>query len=485
MVVVKALALIGGFCAGIAASLALGFSFWQAALAALLALSCIGLNFRRPSAAFMLALCVALGVGVGITRTEFARSEPPGALLSGIGTRQILEGKIVADPDMREETQRLALLVRVEGETAKVLVVAPRFPAVQYGETVRAEGTLARPEPFATDAGRTFAYDHFLEKDGIQVLLENASVEVIGKRSGGMDTVRGFFFDLKRAGIDALARALPEPEASLAAGLVLGGKQGLGDELLDDFIVAGLVHIVVLSGYNVMIVAEAVLRAFAFLRKRYAAVAAGAVIAAFVLTAGAGAASIRAGIMAGIALFARATGKRYDALRALLFAGALMLLGNPLLLLYDPGFQLSFIATLGLIFGTPVIAARLSFVRSGLLRELLASTVAAQLSVLPLLLYQNGLFSLVALPANVLVLPVVPLAMAASAAAGFAGFLAPALAPYAGLPAYALLALIIGVVEHAASLPLAAVQVPSFPFLLTVLAYGALALLYVRLARAR
>jgi len=235
------------------------------------------------------------------------------------------------------------------------------------------------------------------------------------------------------------------------------------------------VHIVVLSGYNVMIVAEGVMRSLSFLPRRMAAAAARAAIGVFVLAAGAGIASIRAGLMAGLALVARATGRTYDVIRALLLVGVVMLMHNPLLLAYDPGFQLSFVATLGLILGAPIFARALSFVRSGFLRELLASTLAAQVAVLPLLLYQTGLFSLVSLPANVLVLPFVPLAMALSAGAGLAGMLVPAVAPVLGIPAHLLLMLIIAIAEISAALPLSSVSVPQFPFAIVVLAYTALA----------
>jgi competence protein ComEC len=108
------------------------------------------------------------------------------------------------------------------------------------------------------------------------------------------------------------------------------------------------------------------------------------------------------------------------------------------------------------------------------MREIASATIAAQLAVLPLLLYQNGLFSAIALPANLLVLPVVPAAMAASAFAGVIGALLPALAPVAGLPAYALLSYITGLVRVLDALPLASFSVPAFPFWLVPLSYAGL-----------
>lgn len=475
----KSLAAILGFLAGIALLSSVPLSYYGAAFLVLVSGTILLLYVRRREMAYLAAFLFFFSAACGAVRTELAHGALPERFADELGSHVSLEGKVVAEPDIRESSQRLTLLVKKEGETTKLLVVAPLYPRIGYGETVEASGMLSLPEPFDTDAGRVFRYDLFLAKDGVYALLERASVKVIRPRSGVADHVQGFFADLKWSGIDAVSNALPEPQAALASGLILGGKQGLGKELLDDFIVTGLVHVVVLSGYNVMIVAEAVFRAFALFAKRYAAVAAAVVIAAFVLIAGAGAASLRAGLMAGIALFGRATGRTYDAFRALMAAAILMLLWNPLLLMYDPGFELSFIATLGLIFGAPITERWFARIRVRFFREILAATVAAQISVLPLLLYQNGLFSLVALPANALVLPLVPLGMALSAFAGIAGFVAPAFAPVIALPAYAVLSLIIALTEAFAALPFGSVSVPAFPFWLVVASYALLAL-YVR-----
>jgi competence protein ComEC len=413
---------------------------------------------------------VLLGVLFGSVRVMLVPQEVPAVLVDMLGTEVAFEGVIVADPDLRETSQRVTVETSEFGKKTKLLVVAPLYPKVRYGEQVRVFGTLERPEPFDTNGGRVFRYDRFLAKDGVFVLVKQATLVSMGDRSWQREGM-GMLLDARHAFLNALSRSLPEPHASLAGGLVAGGKQGLGSTLLDAFVVSGLVHIVVLSGYNVMIVAEAVLRMFSFLPKRLAATLAGVTIGAFVLAAGAGAASARAGLMAGLALIARATGRTYAVIRALLVVAFLMLLINPLLLAYDPGFQLSFVATLGLILGAPLVERKLGFVKSPFWRDLLAATLAAQVSVLPLLLYQTGLFSLVSLPANLLVLPVVPLVMLLSAIAGGVGLVVPALAPLVGMPAYALLSYIIQVVEVSSSLPLASVSLPAFPFWITVLGY--------------
>lgn len=474
------LAGVVGFALGICAYAAFTPDWPCIAFAGLLAVLA-GISYalaKRPL--YALFACALMGIALGAGRTLFAPQALPAAFVPMLETRVSFEGVVVAEPDVREIHQRVTLLMREGESTTRVLAVAPLYPSVRYGETVHAEGTFVRPEPFETDNGRTFRYDAFLAKDGVFALIEEAEVEVVEERRGILAHTRGALLDTKRAFLDGLSAAIPEPQASLAGGLIAGGKQGLGTELLEAFIATGLVHIVVLSGYNVMIVAEAVLRAFAFLPVRVAATLATLTIGAFVFAAGAGAASIRAGLMAGIGLFARASGRTYAALRALILVGVFMLLSNPLLLPYDPGFQLSFVATLGLILGTSLIEPRLGFVPLHFMREIVSATIAAQIAVLPLLLYQNGLFSVVALPANVLVLPVIPAAMAASAFAGLVGFIIPAIAPIAGLPAYILLSYITVLTQLLNALPLASFSVPAFPFLVVPLAYAVLGYLVWR-----
>lgn len=437
--------------------------------------------FFRQRALYIVCAVFIIGSILGAGRVMLAPSSLPTEFLPLIGSEIELQGIVIAEPDIRETTQRIRLEVTKDGSSARVLAVAPLYPEISYGAHVIVRGKLAYPEPFETDTGRTFRYDQFLAKDAVFAMVESASLETTADGDGLGTRLMGFLLSAKQAFQEGLSRALPEPGASLASGLITGGKQGLGTDLLDAFIVAGLVHIVVLSGYNVMIVAEGVLRAFSFLSRRASAVLAGVVIALFVLAAGAGAASIRAGLMAGLGLVARATGRTYAVVRALLVVAAVMLLMNPLLLAFDPGFQLSFVATLGLILLAPIIELRLSAIRSAFWRDLIATTLAAQIAVLPLLLYQTGLFSLVSLPANLLVLPLVPLAMLLSAVAGVVGIILPGIAAFTGLPAYLALSVIVFVAEISSGLSLAAVSVPQFPFFVTVLCYIGLGFLIAKM----
>jgi len=370
-----------------------------------------------------------------------------------------------------------------------MLAVAPRSPSVAVGDRVRVSGTLAIPEAFADDNGRIFRYDKYLERDGVRFMLNFAYLRV--EQEAPWYSIPSALARVKHSFLNGLQATLPEPYASLAGGVVIGGKSGLGNDLKDAFIRSGLVQIIVLSGYNVMIVAEWIMAALAHtkLQKRWGAVAGACAVLVFVGIAGASATALRAMLMAFIALFARATGRSYAASRALLVVVFLMILWNPLYLVFDPGFGLSVAATAGLIWLAPRIEkiwdivspssyGGLTMSKHGFWKNAVATTLAAQIAVLPLLLYDTGNLSLVSIPANLLTMPMVPLAMGFSALAGFAGILFNSFAPFLGtilaFPAYLANAFLIFVAEKSAALPFAAFTLPLFPFWLVLVAYAML-----------
>ena len=423
-------------------------------------------------------LCIALGAG----RAMIADTPAPETFMRDLRHRVQYEGIVVGDPDVREKNQRIALEVRSGEGVAGMLAVMPLSTDVKVGDRVHVYGTLSLPQAFETENGRTFHYDKYLQARNIRFLIQFGSIRVeespVAQASLRIRALT-VFAHIKHSFLDGLNRALPKPDSALAGGIVIGGKEGLGNELKDAFTRSGLVQIIVLSGYNVMVVAEWVMVFFAFLRlpRRLQFFAGGAALLLFVGIAGISATAVRAAIMAVIALYARATGKNYAASRALLFTVLVMLIWNPLYLVFDPGFGLSVAATAGIIWLAPLIEVRFSRLWP-FLRNVVATTLAAQISVLPLLLYNIGLFSLVALPANILVNPVVPLAMASAAIAGVVGMtigpLVPLLATIVGYPTFILMRYFIFIAEKSSALPFAAFSLERFPFLFVITAYAAL-----------
>lgn len=422
----------------------------------------------------------------GMFRAMLADTQLPQAFALQLGREVSYQGIVVSDPDMRDKNQLVQVRTTMGSETTTILAIAPHYPAVTMGERVTLSGTLSKPEPFASENGRAFAYDKYLQKDGVRFEIARASLSVLAPAP--WYSPAALFTKIKRTFLQGLDAVLPEPHASLAAGVVIGGESGLGKELQDAFVRSGLVQIIVLSGYNVMIVASGVMALLQRLHapRKASVLIGGVALVFFVLVAGLSSTALRAMLMAIIALYARASARSYVAARALLAVVFLMLLWNPLLLVYDPGFDLSIAATAGLIWLAPLIELKLvrrtSDVPPGIRtsdvhifwRTAFATTVAAQLAVWPLLLYESGNLSLVSIPANLLTMPVVPLAMVAAAIAGIAGMVLGPLAAVFALPAYLATSYIIAIAQIASGVPLATYVLPAFPFVFVLAAYAVL-----------
>ena len=441
---------------------------------------------RSPHATLAGVLCFA--VAFGMLRYEYWRTQPVDDFLSAhIGSLMTIRATIIDEPDVREGKIQLSVALhevnaadRVVPVSGKAIVIVPPYPSYAYGDTMLLRGKLLSPKTFREDDGRVFNYPAYLQTKGIRYQMLYPDVRPLPEKGGNM-LMRTLFME-KRAFVEYLGQALPEPESALAEGLLLGGKRSLGSEWTERFRTVGIVHIIVLSGYNMTIVAEWLSALFLFLGFYGSIIAAGAGIILFALLTGGGATVLRAAIMALLVLVARATGRTYDIGRALLVAGALMVFENPGILLHDPSFQLSFLAALGLLFVVPLLRESVrGLKRFPILEEVVLSTIATQILVLPLLLYQTGTLSLIALFANILVLPLIPFTMFFAFLAGLAGSVSTIFSLVIALPAHAALSWMLLVAQYGSKLPFAAVHLPPLSGNVVLGAYVMIALvLYVK-----
>ncbi len=463
-------------------------SFWLAGFFAMLAIAllCVSFSPDRGNKIFLFSVFL-IGLAFGVCRFTFWEGRATNTLLSSrVNMHVTLVGVVNSEPDVREGKTHLTLALRtLEGEVKEhevfgsMLTIVPRYPAFEYGDVLHISGKLALPKKFAEEDGRVFDYPSYLASKGITYQMSFAKIKKVGEGEGNSIIEKLFYIKKQFSG--ALAHALPEPHNALMGGLLLGGKQSLGEVWLERFRIAGIVHIIVLSGYNMTIVATWLVRIFRFTGFAGSLSVGALGIMLFAIMTGAGATVVRAAIMAILALLARATGRTHTMGRALLFAGAIMVLHNPSILAFDPSFQLSFLASLGLVYIAPVIDAKKKiFKRSPILREVFVTTCATQIAVLPLLLSQTGMLSLVSLPVNLLVLPIIPLTMFFGFIAGVFSLILPSLAFIAGLPAHVLLSWILAAAEHSSRIPFAALHVPAVSSFITFFAYGVLSLWLMR-----
>lgn len=397
-------------------------------------------------------------------------------LLFVVGQAIAIEGVVIREPDIREKTAHLILSV---GED-RVLLFADRYIDVAYGDYVAVTGVLAQPESFTSDLGREFNYPGYLRARGIAYVMNFPDIYIL--ETGQGNKILSFLYSVKHSFVSAFTSVVPAPASGLGVGVLLGIKQALGEDLEIAFRQTGIIHIVVLSGYNVMIVVAAVMYLLAtFLSLRARVVVGIVAIVIFALLVGLSATVVRASCMAILVLLAQAFGRQYDIMRALFLAAVVMVCYQPYILAFDIGFQLSFMATLGLIIVAPYFENLLAITPARLgIRQFLVATIATQIAVAPLLLFHIGEISLIAVIVNVLVLPIVPFAMLATAITGVVAIVFPTLgAPFA-LVTYGILMSIIIIAQFFATVPFASVSVPQFPWYGIPLMYAAIAVVGYR-----
>lgn len=219
--------------------------------------------------------------------------------------------------------------------------------------------------------------------------------------------------------VSVYQRQLPEPEAGLVAGVVLGHKLSLSEDFKEALVETGTIHVVVASGYNVVVVGSVVLNLLLYLMKRSRATI-GAIIGMsfYALLAGGEPPVVRAVIMAGLVFWARAIGRASATWWLLFLAVWSMLMIEPGLL-NSISFQLSVAATAGMIWLEPWIRELFegrNKLIDFLFRTELSPSLAAQVTTAPLIWWYFGRLSLISPLVNVLVLPLVPMIMVLGAA---------------------------------------------------------------------
>ena len=394
-----------------------------------------------------------------------------------IGHKEMLVGRVAEDPDARDTAMRVVLddlSIDNSAISGKLLVSLPPNTPVSYGDTLEVKGTVTAPQSFTTDTGHVFDYPNYLRVQGISAELSYATL--LDARRGGL-ALFGALFSLKHIFERSLERLIPNPENALLQGELLGERHGISQVLTDAFVKSGLVHIVVLSGYNISIIALAIFWLLAPLPRRARFALGGAAMLLFALMTGLGASTLRALVMSLVALLANYLRRPALALRMLALAAFALALWNPLLPLYDPSYILSVLATFGIITLSPWVDAHLSRIKMlrkqqlYATREILAATLSVELFVTPALLYFSGVLSLLSLPANALVLPLVPATMLFGFLAGVLGLVSPLLALAPAFVAYMLLKFTLMVVATVTSLPLSSIIVPQFSPWILIAAY--------------
>jgi competence protein ComEC len=370
--------------------------------------------------------------------------------------------------------QRAVLELLPPEPPERVYAWLPRYPPVIPGDQVAFDGRL---EPAPDEPG----FGEFLARSGIGHTVRSRKLE----RLDGSDSPVAALEQMRRAAGELLARSLPEPQAGLGAAIIVGLRDLVARDVAEDFRIAGLSHVVAISGWHVAMVAGVLSALLSGLSRRRRSVALVVAIAAYAVVAGGAPSVVRAALMAGVVLLARESGRRGQASAALGLAVLAMLLVEPATVA-EVGFQLSVAATAGLLCWASPLSDRLRrrapSAVPGWLIATLAVSLAAQAATLPLVLLHFGRLSLVAPVSNLLLAPVVGPAMLGAAIALLCGGLAALGLPAVLLAPFTLagalgLGLMVGIADAAASLPFASIDLQP-PWDMATAGTGGLALLW-------
>jgi len=411
-----------------------------------------------------LILFFALGIWMTSFKLEKIPSEDSGSKnFSG-------EVLVTKEPEVKDRLQKIVVtsqeLSSSKGSLApsKFLITINSYPAYAYGDRLKINCLLELPQ---NQDG--FDYRMYLAKDSIFYLCKNPKVEVVAQNQGS--GAYGFLLKIKNNLQNKITQLLPAPESGLMIGLILGGSANLSKEMQDNFSKTGLTHIVAVSGYNVTIVAEylMLLGIFLGLWRKQAFYFALVGIFLFVVMTGMPASAVRAGVMGSLILWAMKNGRLSNAQNSIIFSAGIMLLFNPLLLRWDVGFQLSFGATMGIIYFYPLIE-KYFIKKNGIsfLSEILFLTLSAQVFVLPIILNDFQKLSIISPLANVLVLPIIPLTMLLGFVMVVLSFVFPPLATVFAWLTFLPLKYETSVINYLANLKFSSVEVLNFSWMWVV-----------------
>ncbi len=379
-----------------------------------------------------------------------------------------IKGIINTDPDVGDRATQLrfkASEIKLDSEWHEIqgdaLLFVPRYPTYSYGDVLLISGELETP-PQLDD----FDYKDYLAHQGIYSTMLYPKIEIL--ESGQGFKPLEWIYSLRNSLSQTLAEALPEPQASLAQGIILGIRGNIPPSVSDDFSDSGTAHLLAISGLHLSIMAGIMLSIgiWLFGKRRYLYIWLALVaIWLYALLTGMHAPVVRGAIMASIFLTAELLGRQRSAITALTFAAAIMVSLDPQIL-WTTSFQMSFLAMAGII----LIFPRLRDIGRRIVNHTLGKhkavvpiayfitdsfsvTLGAILAVWPVIAYYFGIVSLVAPLANFFALPALPGIIIAGALTGGLGLIALPAAQIVAWLAWLFLSYLLLVVSVFAKIP--------------------------------
>jgi competence protein ComEC len=400
------------------------------------------LYFKHSKRWVYIVLCLSLLVGVWRAQSVFV----PSSFSSLFGSQIELKGLIVEPPHKSDNLQQL--LVRLSGYKDLVLVNLPKGIDYEYGDLVQVKGKITEPKEFSG-----FNYAKYLQSKEVRAVMYRPQVLVLKTKQA--NPLWSILFQIKDGFSKRVLKLVSGQSAGIVLGMLIGSDDYISKSIQLLFQQDGLTHVLVVSGFNISLLVVCVEFLAPFLGRRLSSLIGLLLIIFYSLIAGLSASVLRAAIMGCLLLLAWVFKRAYNIIPAILLAASVMVFLNPTMLLWDVGFQLSFVATLGIVLATPLVADKYFSKLPKFLSQMLSVSLVAYIVTIPLLLFNFGTLSLVAPIANLLVLPVVPIIMLL----GF-GVVLPLLGYGAAFLVKSLTSLVLGLMNIIAKIPGGYIQLP-------------------------
>ena len=373
-----------------------------------------------------------------------------------------LSGIVLEEPSQHDDGQRFILAVEQldKGQgwvdaIGRAFIQTSTPLAVQYGDRVMTTGLLTTPT-----RGDTFDLSTYLARQDTYSVMDNAIVTI--ESSGHGNRFRHWLIQTRQHALQKLQTLLPDPQASLLAGIVLGYDDGIAPAIEDLFQTSGTAHLIAISGFNMALLAELLRVVLQRLRlgRGWVAILTIGMLAVYGAWVGASASVLRAVAMSSVLLVGRSLRRRTFAPASLGLAIIVLTAISPRLI-FDVGFQLSVAGTLGLAFFAVPLTHHLAnlFALSDdtahPILEAFAVTLAATLTTLPLMILYFRQVSLIQLPVNLLVMIFQPPILILGLGAVMSMFLMPMLAQLMAWMAMVLLSVTLAIMTAFSQLPFA------------------------------
>ena len=387
-----------------------------------------------------------------IIRVEQSSAKEKGSLYAGPTYDKATVGKRDDSGDENE------IASHTRNDSRNILVKAETYPIYKYGDRVKFTGTVEKVESFETEQGTIFDYPNYLlmKYKAVGIVKYPRDVEKVS--SGEANSIIAGILEVKHKVEDVISQTMTEPQGALDQGLLTGTRINFTEKFEEALRRTGTTHIIAISGFNISIILAIF---FAFVRRSagyWPAIICGFLaVTIFTILTGANASIVRASIMGSLGIVAILFGRQVKIEHTIFIAAGLMIIINPLIVRFDAGFQLSFLAVLGLVYFAPKFDTWFARIPGysklhKSIREALSSTFAAQMLTWPVILILFGQISIIAPIINAIILPFIPMTMGLGFAAAVISMIFPLASQLVSFFPWVLLSGIVKLIEWAAQL---------------------------------